>query len=86
MATPSLPKTTAAVPISEDEFQRLQTAYFGIDSLFFILRQASWGPGSIADSMENVLEPFTDTISLLVQDLEHRFKEAAQEAAKGGAA
>ena len=80
MASPILPNRPVTVPISEEEFLKLQTAYFGINSLFFILSQASWGPGSIADSMENVLEPFTDAISLLVQDLEDRFKE------EGGAA
>ena len=78
MASQSLPNESVTVPISEEEFLKLQEGYFGINSLFFILSQASSGEGLIGD-LERVLEPFCSKISLVVGDLQDRFNEPGGE-------
>ncbi len=78
MASPSIPKESVTVPISEEEFLKLQEGYFGINSLFFLLSQASSGEGLIGD-LERVLDPFCSKISLVVGDLEDRFNKAGGE-------
>ena len=76
MAFQSLPNQSVAVPLSHQQFETLQKAVFGIDNLLFIVRQASWGPeGSVAHSIESLVNPYVHDLFVLRDNLDKAFEE-----------
>ena len=74
-------KGNQTIPLSREEFDRIREASLGFGSMLFIMRQASWPPGSIAVDVEGLLKPYHSDLSVLSEDLEWRFNQAEKKEA-----